>query len=35
MTVAVPVIGKSADGERYIYGGAVRNEFIAAVNVAY
>lgn len=33
--ISVPVIGKSSDGERYIYGGAVKNEFIAAVNIAY
>jgi uncharacterized protein (TIGR02001 family) len=33
--VSIPVIGKSSDGERYIYGGAVKNEFIAAVNFAY
>jgi len=32
---SIPVIGKSSDGERYIYGGAVKNEFIASVNVAY
>jgi uncharacterized protein (TIGR02001 family) len=33
--VSIPVIGKSSDGERYIYGGVVKNEFIAAVNIAY
>ena len=35
IAVAVPVIGRSADGNRYIYGGSVKNEFIAAVNIAY
>ena len=35
MGVSIPVIGKSADGNRYIYGGAVKNEFIASVNFAY
>jgi len=35
MGVSVPVISKSSDGERYIYGGAVKNEFIAALNIAY
>jgi len=33
--VSIPVIGKSSDGEQYIYGAAVKNEFIAAVNIAY
>ncbi len=33
--VSIPVISKSSDGERYIYGAAVKNEFIAAVNIAY
>lgn len=33
--VSIPVIGRSSDGERYIYGAAANNEFIAAVNVAY
>jgi len=35
MGFSIPVIGKSADGNQYIYGGAVENEFIAAVNIAY
>ena len=35
MGFSIPVIGKSADGNRYIYGGVVKNEFIAVVNVAY
>ena len=33
--VSIPVISRSSDGERYIYGGVVKNEFIAAVNIAY
>jgi hypothetical protein len=33
--VSIPVISKSGDGERYIYGGVVKNEFIAAVNFTY
>lgn len=33
--ISIPVISKSSDGERYIYGGAVKKEFIAAVNIAY
>jgi len=33
--VTIPVIGKSSDGEQYIYGVAAKNEFIAAVNIAY
>ena len=33
--VSIPVIGKSSDGERYMYGAAAKNEFIAAVNIAY
>ncbi|RLL55547.1 hypothetical protein D8Y20_01180 [Mariprofundus sp. EBB-1] len=33
--VSLPVIGKSSDGERYIYGTAAKNEFVAAVNIAY
>lgn len=32
---SIPVIGKSNDGNQYIYGGVVKNEFIAAVNFAY
>jgi len=35
MGVTIPVIAKSSDGERYIYGTVVKNEFIAAVNMAY
>jgi len=35
MGVAIPVIGKSVDGNRYIYGGVVQKEFIAALNIAY
>ena len=35
MAIAVPVVGKSANGSRYIYGGVVHNEFIAALNIAY
>lgn len=33
--VSIPVISRSSDGERYIYGAAAKNEFIAAVNIAY
>jgi len=33
--VSIPVISKSTDGQRYIYGTVVHNEFIAAVNIAY
>jgi hypothetical protein len=33
--VSIPVIGRSSDGERYIYGTVAKNEFIAAVNLAY
>ncbi len=35
LTATIPVIGKSIDGNRYIYGTNVKNEFIAAVNFAY
>lgn len=35
LTVTVPVIGKAADGNRYIYGTAVKNEFVAAMNLSY
>lgn len=35
MGVSIPVIGKSSDGERYIYGAAVKKEFIASLNFAY
>ena len=35
ISASIPVIGKSSDGERYIYGAAAKNEFIAAVNIAY
>jgi len=35
LTATIPVIGKSSDGYRYIYGARVYNEFIAAVNIAY
>ncbi|WP_240923887.1 hypothetical protein [Mariprofundus ferrooxydans] len=35
LTAIVPVIGKSSDGNRYIYGTQVFNEFVAAVNIAY
>jgi len=35
LTATLPVIGKSSDGERYIYGTAAKKEFIAAVNFAY
>jgi len=35
LTAIVPVIGKSSDGNRYIYGTRVFNEFVAAVNIAY
>jgi uncharacterized protein (TIGR02001 family) len=33
--VSIPVNSKASDGERYIYGAAAKNEFIAAVNIAY
>jgi len=32
---SVPVIGKSTDGNRYIYGAQVFKEVVAAVNIAY
>ncbi|MDX8406100.1 MAG: TorF family putative porin [Mariprofundus sp.] len=35
LTAIVPVIGKSSDGNRYIYGTKAVNEFVAAVNIAY
>jgi len=35
LTVTIPVIGKAADGNRYIYGVATTNEFVAAVNFSY
>jgi len=35
LTATIPVIGKSSDGYRYIYGARVYNEFVAAVNIAY
>ena len=33
--VSLPVIGRSNDGNRYIYGGRVNHEFVAAVSLAY
>ncbi len=35
LTTTIPVVKKSADGNRYIYGTNVKNEFIAAVNFSY
>jgi hypothetical protein len=36
LTATVPVIKKTAaDGNRYIYGVAAKNEFVAAVNFSY
>jgi len=35
LTATIPVIKKASDGNKYIYGTAVTNEFIAAVNFAY
>ncbi len=35
LTATLPLVGKSSDGERYIYGTATRKEFIAAVNFSY
>ncbi len=35
LSVTIPIIGKSADGERHIYGEVVKNEFVAAVNIAF
>jgi uncharacterized protein (TIGR02001 family) len=35
LTVTVPVIGDSSDGNKYIYGTMVDNEFIAGLNFAY
>jgi len=35
MGISVPVIGKSSDGLRYIYGASAQKEFIAALNFAY
>ena len=35
LAVSLPVIGRSSDGNRYIYGGRVNHEFIAAVSLAY
>jgi len=35
LTATIPVIKKASDGNRYIYGAAVTNEFVAAVNFAY
>ncbi len=35
MGFSIPVIARSSDGNRYIYGAAAQNEFIAALNIAY
>ena len=35
LTVSLPLIGRSNDGNRYIYGGRVNHEFVAAVSLAY
>ena len=34
-TVSVPIASKSSDGNRYIYGTQVENEFIAGLAIAY
>jgi len=35
MGISIPVVGKSSDGLRYIYGASAQKEFIAAVNFSY
>jgi len=35
LTVSVPLATKQADGNRYIYGVAAKNEFVAALNMSY
>jgi len=35
LTATVPLATKQADGNRYIYGVAAKNEFVAAVNMSY
>ncbi|MDQ6992205.1 MAG: TorF family putative porin [Mariprofundus sp.] len=35
ITFYVPTIGKSSDGNRYIYATKATNEFVASVNIAY
>lgn len=35
LTATIPVIKKAADGNRYIYGTAAKNEFVAALNMSY
>ncbi len=35
VTVTIPTVSKSIDGNQYIYGTAVKTEFIAGVNFAY
>ena len=35
VAVSLPVIGRSNDGNRYIYGGKVNHEFVAAVSLSY
>lgn len=35
LTASIPVIGKSSDGFRYIYGAKVYNEFVASVSFSY
>lgn len=35
VTITVPLVGDSSDGEQYIYGTMVEPEFIAGLNLAY